>query len=105
MIPIYESIRLLVGNPNTIDEICALPDFTPGQLKTSMQSKEWKHHKLFQQPMITTRRNNGEVDFWVGDLVACGDSIYVLSKFYTLDHSKIMAEVCCLYIYPEIHVF
>ncbi|KAG2192404.1 hypothetical protein INT47_012471 [Mucor saturninus] len=92
MNPPSEVLKLLVANPSVTDHLSKLPDHTEGELVDSYQSQKWKTESLFQHPMVSIQMNSTVKDIWVGDLVEAGQMQMIVDRFYTLNHSTIMAE-------------
>ena len=92
MNPPSEVLKLLVANPSVTDHLSKLPDHTEGELVDSYQSNKWRTHKMFQHPMVSVIINNIPKDIWVGDLIKTGQTFVIVERFYTLNHSIVMAE-------------
>lgn len=87
------SIKLLFGNPNTSEKVSRLPDDTEAEILDSHQCKKWRCHGLFQYPMVSVENDNGEeVNYWVGDAVEVESNLFILSPFFALNNSTLMAE-------------
>ncbi|CEP07513.1 hypothetical protein [Parasitella parasitica] len=87
-----ELIKLLVANPSITNKVSLLPDETPGELVESNQGYKWRTHKLFQHPMVTLNSGQHVQDLWVGDLVRSGDVLYMLARFFTVNHTHLMVD-------------
>ncbi|CEG84617.1 hypothetical protein RMATCC62417_18392 [Rhizopus microsporus] len=92
MNPPPETVKLLVRNLKTTDEISALPDNIKDAMIESYKMDKWRYHERFQYPVVAVTVNEVEVGFWVGSLVVVHNKVYILSRFFTVDHSSVMAE-------------
>lgn len=92
MNPPSEILKLLVATPLTTDRITALPDDTEGELVESCQSNKWKHHEMFQHPMVSVNTNGLIKDYWVGDLIKKAEMMLVTNRFFTLNLTTIMGD-------------
>ncbi|KAI9335819.1 hypothetical protein BD770DRAFT_477350 [Pilaira anomala] len=79
MLPPSKYMMRLAATPGMIDEMAALPDFTPDRCLDLKHGDKWKYNPHFQAPMVT----RGSHDFWVGDLVKdTHDGYWLLKKFF-----------------------
>lgn len=47
---------------------------------------------MFQHPVITAEIGGAKKDIWVGDLVKTDQLLMLVERFFTLNHSNVMAK-------------
>ena len=88
MLPPSKYMTYLAATPGMIDEMTALPDFSPDRCLDLNHGDKWKYNPHFQAPMVT----KGSHDFWVGDLVKDTHNGYWLLKKFLWKGEQVDSE-------------